>query len=286
VQKAEQHPEPDLPSQEQPDALTTQARQLFFATTPEQLLAIWSLLQAIQAESSSNQQRIMLSQVCTHLQSLKYAASFPEVLPVWQLTSVTEGLAQQLVKHPGEITVKRIECIAAALQLLTELCRPAVPADLITAPPIRLMVVDDDLISRRAIAHALAKAFRQPDIASNGEAALAQISKISYDVIFLDILMPGLDGFELNTKIRETSVNQFTPVVFVTSQSDALTRERAELCCGDLIIKPFLTFEITLTAMVLATRARFNTLRKDLTGESVKQEHARTAQAELVESVA
>lgn len=244
------------PQQEQgepkPDALKP-----FFASVPEQLLAMWNLLQAVERDPLPGERQELLGHLAKQLCTLKYAASIPELLPVWQVTSITEGLVLQLNQRSAEVTANRLHGIDQGLTLLADLCQPGLAPELSSSPPIRLLAVDDDLISRQAVALSLRKAFKQPDLAANGEAALAQISTIQYDVIFLDILMPGLDGFELLSRIRQQTLNRLTPVVFVTSQSDLETRERSGLCGADgLITKPFLAFEITLTALVLALRAR------------------------------
>ena len=90
----------------------------------------------------------------------------------------------------------------------------------------------------------MGKAFTQPDLATDAEGALALIGGQAYDVIFLDVQMPGMDGFELCVKIRETVLNRHTPVVFVSGQGDFIARSRSTLSGGnDLMAKPFLTFE-------------------------------------------
>src|SRR5581483_4212557 len=143
------------------------------------------------------------------------------------------------------------------LELLAALCKHGATAELLLAAPIRILAVDDDLISRHAVGLSLKKAFNQPDLAANGEAALAQASAIGYDVIFLDIMMPGLNGFELCSKIRESVPNHQTPVVFVTAKNDPETLAEASRCGGtDLVTKPFLIFEITVKALVLALGGR------------------------------
>jgi CheY-like chemotaxis protein len=87
--------------------------------------------------------------------------------------------------------------------------------------------------------------------------ALILASQHAYDVIFLDVQMPGMDGFELCSKIHETLLNRSTPVVFVTSQSDFGGRAQSILSGGsDLMAKPFLTFEITVKALTFILRGR------------------------------
>ena len=160
--------------------------------------------------------------------------------------------------------------MAGGVDLLEDLCKPGLKADLLTNPPLRLLTVDDDLISRKAVALALRKALNQPDLAENGELALALANKQSYDVIFLDVQMPGMDGFELCAKIHETAPNRTTPVVFVTCQSDFDARAQSILSGGsDLIGKPFLTFEITVKALTLALRGRLHCRTQPVSGYDV-----------------
>ena len=97
----------------------------------------------------------------------------------------------------------------------------------------------------------------QPDLAVNGEAALVHVAEKAYDVIFLDVHMPGMDGFELCTKIRASDLNRATPVVFVTGQSDFDSRAKSVLSGGnDLMGKPFLIFEVAVKALTLALQSR------------------------------
>jgi DNA-binding response OmpR family regulator len=75
--------------------------------------------------------------------------------------------------------------------------------------------------------------------------------------------MPGMDGFELCTRIRDTAPNRFTPVVFVTGQSDFDARAQMNRNGGDdLMGKPFLTSEITLKALTFALRGRIHQHKK------------------------
>jgi CheY-like chemotaxis protein len=74
--------------------------------------------------------------------------------------------------------------------------------------------------------------------------------------------MPGMDGFEVCSKIRDTVPNRTTPVVFVTSLNDADTRAQMRRTGGnDLMRKPFLTSEITVNALTFALRGRLQQLK-------------------------
>jgi CheY-like chemotaxis protein len=101
--------------------------------------------------------------------------------------------------------------------------------------------------------------FGRPDSADCGEAALALAAQKPFDLIFLDVLMPGIDGYTTCQRIHETALNRHTQVVFVTSHSDIEARPQAEAVggCG-FIPKPVLASEIMLTALTFVLRARLN----------------------------
>ena len=69
--------------------------------------------------------------------------------------------------------------------------------------------------------------------------------------------MPGIDGFELCTKIRELPAHKNTPVIFVTNLTDFKSRARSSLSGGnDFIAKPFMFIELSCKALTYLMRAR------------------------------
>jgi CheY-like chemotaxis protein len=179
------------------------------------------------------------------------------MLPVWQLSSALDGLVNQLVSKPANVNPSTLRTIASAVDLLSALCIRGLRPDLATEPPVRLLAVDDDAISRHAISFALKKVFKEPELANDGKAGLALAEQNPYDVIFLDVEMPGMDGFELCSKIHDATINKKTPVVFVTRHSDINSRAKSSMTGGrELIGKPFLIFEVAVKALTLVMRSR------------------------------
>ena len=158
-------------------------------------------------------------------------------------------MLKRLLECPNLCTASTLDAAAGALDVLDELCRARTDLDL-AQPALSLMVVDDDLVARRAISMSLQLVFGRPDSADSGEAALALAGKKTFDLIFLDVRMPGMDGFAACSHIHATALNPLTPVVFVTGHSD--TRSRAEAAdaggCG-FIPKPVLASQIALVAL-------------------------------------
>ena len=249
------------PAGSTPAGLSGQADQAneFYAQAPGRLERQRKLLQAIGQEPSGQSRQKMLSNLRDEINGLKDLAGFPAVLPVWQTASALEGLVKQLTERLGNVTPSALRTVGGGVDLLNDLCVPGLQPHLLTDRPLKFLVVDDDLISRLAVALALKKAFNPPDQAADGGTALALCGQQAYDVIFLDVQMLGMDGFELCMKIRETVLNRSTPVVFVTVQNDFEARARSTVSGGnDLMGKPFLTFEITVKALTLALHGRLH----------------------------
>ena len=131
------------------------------------------------------------------------------------------------------------------------------PADLADHPPIEILIVDDEMLSRRAIVYALEKAFLKATAVEDSEAAQAKAQTTKFDLIFLDVNMPGLNGFELCDKLRQNGLNKTTPVIFVTGTADFQARAQSMLRgASDVIAKPFMFIELTVKAMTFVLRNR------------------------------
>lgn len=248
---------PAMPSAPANSAAERNPIEEFFANTPDLIGGLRKRLLETGRAANDGARRSILADLLRDVSALKSKVGLPELLPLWQLTSALEGLLKQLTDREVNITHSTLRTVCGGVDLLQNLCTPGLKADLLTDPPVRLLAVDDDLISRKAVFGALKRTFQAPELAENGEAALALANEHAYDVIFLDVQMPGMDGFEVCKKIHETVPNATTPVVFVTCMSDFEARAQSTISGGsDLIAKPFLTFEITLKALTLVMRRR------------------------------
>ena len=233
----------------------------FYAVAARLITTQRALLLNITRATEDLARHRMLADLRREMSAFKSEATSPDFLPAWQVASALEGLLKQLSDKVGNATQSTLRTVASALDLLEQLSKPGVRRDIMTHPPLRFLAVDDDMISRTAVSLALKKVFNQPDLADNGDAAFGLATKNLYDVIFLDVQMSGMDGYELCSKIRETFTNKDTPVVFVTCLSDFDARAQSILTGGsDLIGKPFLTFEITVKALTLALSRRLRSV--------------------------
>ena len=229
----------------------------FFASAAKDISLARNFLSAIVRASDEAGRQKLLVDLSRQIGSLKRKSSLPAVLPVRQLAFAFEGLLNQLTQKPSNVTPSALRTLTGAVEVLAALCVPGLKPGLATDPPVRFLAVDDDPIGRRALSATLEKVLQKPDVAESGETALALATQTVYDVIFLDVQMPGMDGFEVCSRIHDTTPNAVTPVVFVTGHADFDSRAKSTRVGGhELIAKPFLTFEVILKALTLVLDTR------------------------------
>jgi DNA-binding response OmpR family regulator len=109
-----------------------------------------------------------------------------------------------------------------------------------SAPPIpkaRILVVEDEPITRKAITRALNLMGYQADGATSGGEALARLSSLSYDLMLLDLRMPGMDGVEVMSRVQETHPTLLV-IVFTAHASVESAIEAVRAGAVDYLLKP------------------------------------------------
>ncbi|SEG80801.1 response regulator [Marinobacterium lutimaris] len=132
----------------------------------------------------------------------------------------------------------------AQIQALREQGRDQAVAD----RPYRVLVVDDSVPMQQALAKAL-HALEYPveiSFADDGEAALAEVGRQPFDFIFLDIMMPGIDGFETCTRMRAIPELKKTPIIMLSSKSSPLDEVKGIMAgSSTYLTKPIQTEEFS-----------------------------------------
>ena len=101
----------------------------------------------------------------------------------------------------------------------------------------RVLVVDDDPSIRQVIVYVLRDEGYQVDEATDGRAALASIGRRHPDVILVDLMMPGMDGWDFVRRYRER-YRRRAPILVMTAAQDA-ARRGADVDAEDVVAKPF-----------------------------------------------
>ncbi len=124
----------------------------------------------------------------------------------------------------------------------------------------KILIIEDDAHVALTIQATLTMAGYESRILPDGGEAVAQVSGGAYDLVLLDVMLPGEDGFSLMEKLRGCG----TPVIFLTARQDVLDKVSGlRLGAEDYIVKPFEALE--LLARIEVVLRRFNKLSGVLT---------------------
>jgi len=108
-----------------------------------------------------------------------------------------------------------------------------------------ILIVDDTPTNLEVISDALSDAGFDVAIATSGDRALQQLERRLPDLILLDVMMPGIDGFETCCRIKANPRACHIPIIFMTALTDAESKVRAlDLGAVDYIAKPFYEEEV------------------------------------------
>jgi two-component system, OmpR family, response regulator len=118
---------------------------------------------------------------------------------------------------------------------------------------VRVLIVEDELRMASLVRRGLAHEGIAADVAGNGEDALWMAQAHAYDAVVLDVMLPGLDGFETCRRLRGAGV--WAPVLMLTAR-DAVEDRVAGLDSGadDYLVKPFAFAELLARLRALARR--------------------------------
>ncbi len=115
-----------------------------------------------------------------------------------------------------------------------------------------ILVVEDQKEISNIVTKYLEKEDYDFDVAENGFIALDLFSKKSFHLVLLDVMMPGIDGFDVLTEIRKTSN---VPVIMLTARQDEIDRLKGfDLGVDDYVVKPFSPRELMRRIKVIFRR--------------------------------
>ena len=118
---------------------------------------------------------------------------------------------------------------------------------------VRVLVVEDEPKLARLLQRGLVEEGHAADVAGTGEDAIWMAGAAPYDAIVLDVMLPGLDGFEICRALREAGV--WSPVLFLTARDEVESRiEGLDSGADDYLVKPFSFAELLARLRALVRR--------------------------------
>jgi len=107
-----------------------------------------------------------------------------------------------------------------------------------TSPAFRILVVDDLSDNLFLLQTVLEAEGYDVDTADNGSLALAKVANSPPDLILMDVMMPGMNGYEVTQQIRENQSLPYIPILLVTAHESANAIQGLALGANDFIRKP------------------------------------------------
>ncbi|GAA1058421.1 hypothetical protein GCM10017608_26640 [Agromyces luteolus] len=136
-----------------------------------------------------------------------------------------------------------------------------------TDDPITVLAVDDVPQNLRLLDAVLSPRGYHVITASSGEEALDLLPASGADLVLLDILMPGIDGYEVCRRIRSTPGLEFLPIVMITASGDQEKRRAIEAGADDFVSKPLDQGELLARVASLARIKRYHDTIEHQTAE-------------------
>ncbi len=247
-------------SDDSEELFQAELRKSFIDEQPATLAALRSLLQAL-VKAENETARLQAAQpFYRRVRGLTGNAGIAGLFQIAQMAECLEALLKELHEKPKTINASTLRTVASSVDFLGFLFeRSSLMAD---EPPRDsvVLVVDDEAISRRAITYSLEKAKLRSVNVEDPLQALQLVSSRPFDLIFLDVDMPIMNGYELCSKLRSLPACRTTPVVFVTNLYDFESRANSSMSGGnDFIAKPFLFVELAVKALLYVLRRQLET---------------------------
>jgi signal transduction histidine kinase len=154
----------------------------------------------------------------------------------------------------------------------------------------RLLIVDDNPTNLKVLSDALRDQGWIILVATDGESAIEQVEYALPDLILLDVMMPGIDGFETCRQLKANPKTQRLPIIFMTALSDTVDKVKGlELGAVDYITKPFQHEEVLARVKLHLNLFYLNTRLEQRVKERTQDLEAsfhqlQTAQLQLIQS--
>jgi DNA-binding response OmpR family regulator len=234
-------------------------QHVFLKAVPDNLATLRLRFQDFLDGDTEAARLASLAELGRKTRSIASSATAAGLADIAQLSSALQALLKELQEKPQSLNPCSARTVAQAVKVLEVLLERAPGPSLLEGSPHTVLVVDDEAISARAIAYALAKVQLRSECLADPVVATVAVTQRPFDLIVIDQEMPGMAGFSLCAKLSNSPVNQRTPILLVTPLADLESAGLPEMKGDeDRIAKPFHFIEMTVKALTLVIKARLD----------------------------
>ncbi len=154
----------------------------------------------------------------------------------------------------------------------------------LTNQDINILVVDDDPMMQKVIEASLMKDNYKMVFASTGEEGIEMARSLMPDLILLDVVMPGMDGFEVCSLMRNDDQLLYIPIIMITALDDRDSKiQGLEAGADDYICKPFDKLEFRARVRTITRLNRYSRWRKIHQLQEILDEKNKTIELQKAE---
>jgi len=149
---------------------------------------------------------------------------------------------------------------------------------------ITILIIDDDSLMQKVIEASLLKDNYKLLFASDGPSGIKSAREHMPDLILLDIVMPGMDGFEVCSRMRKDDLLLYMPIIIITALDDRDSKiQGLEAGADDYICKPFDKLEFRARVRTITRLNRYTRWRKIYQLQEEVEEKNKTIESQLKE---
>jgi CheY-like chemotaxis protein len=181
--------------------------------------------------------------------------------PLYQFATAIEALVFDLHRFADHANASTLRTLSQAIDFLGVLLTGSYREQLRDPGTAQVLVVDDEEGARKAMMAALNFVNVNSVAADAPAAALAALKTEAFELIFLDVGLPEMSGFDVCTRVRTLPLHEKTPIVFITGMATFQNRVQSNLSGGnDFVGKPFSLPELGLKAMLWILKGQLRLL--------------------------
>lgn len=201
----------------------------------------------------------MLRSLWTLVHGFAEKAALMKHKPLAQIAAAFDLMMCDLNEMPEQLNASTLRTIGQAIDFLGTLSAPGTMGRMKDTATSRIVVVDDEDSTLQFITAAMQLAGLKNECYQTPAAALEKLNGHASDLIFLDVGLPEMTGFDLCCKIRALEAHKKTPIVFLTGMASFQNRAQASLSGGnDFAGKPFNLPELGVKALIWIFRGQLD----------------------------